>query len=146
MAPAKTSFWLGFVSRLSCFKSVYSRPFFMDHSMMRPSPEIETRVSALFSRWTHCISQIISVCLSGISFEEAKGRLFSVSFKLNIDMFPCESPQAIRWGYFFENWQHVMLWSVLMIRSGNFGFFKVQKHKRPGLRCLSSVQFMSNSP
>jgi len=51
----------------------------MDHSMMRPSPEIEIKASALFSLWTHWISQIMSVCLLGMSFEETNGRLVSVS-------------------------------------------------------------------
>lgn len=75
----------------------------MDHSTMRPSPEIEIRASALLSLVTHWISQMMSVCLLAISFEEAKGRLFSVSRTLKIEIFPCESPTATKCGAFFEN-------------------------------------------
>ena len=60
----------------------------MDHSTIRPSPEIEMRVSALFSFCTHWISQIMSVCLSGMSLDEANGRLFSVFLTLKIEMLP----------------------------------------------------------
>jgi len=46
-APAYTSFTFGLVSRLSWNSSVISSPLRSDHSMMRPSPDIETKVSSL---------------------------------------------------------------------------------------------------
>lgn len=67
------SLFEGFEDLFKFIKSVYSSPFFIDHSTILPSELIETKPSPLsapplFPFPTQLTSQIASVCFPAISF------------------------------------------------------------------------------